>query len=142
MIHPLKNFPQVNVFRVHHWWYIKASLITPHSDKSLNKRFIMNDKKKRYIAWVSVSFLLFILFFINVGSSRYGLFTSDIDHTFVYDILYDVFRGIGMRRNTASNTAYFLWFAFLTGGLYFAWRYRYKTAELLTKYLKKIHEKV
>lgn len=102
----------------------------------------MNDKKMRYISWVSISLLLFILFFMNTGPSRYGLFTTHIEYTLAFDIFKDLLQGLSIRRHTASDTAYFLWFVFLTAGSYLAWRYRYKTAALITRYIKKIHEKV
>ncbi|WP_345888178.1 hypothetical protein [Shewanella algae] len=102
----------------------------------------MSDKTIRYIAWATGSLIVLAILFINDGSfSRYGLFASEIKDTMIYDFLIDIVREFGVYLSTARSWAYFLWFACLGGGIFISWKYRFKTADIVGKIFKNIHEK-
>lgn len=102
----------------------------------------MTDKNVRYISWGVGSLLVLAILFLNDGSfSRYGLFASEIKHTMMYDFLKDLVREFGTRSSTSRTIAYFLWFGCFGGGVFISWKYRFKTANIVKKITKSIHEK-
>ncbi len=103
----------------------------------------MNDKTMRYIGVGMGSLITLLILYLNDGSfSKYGFFASDIKHTIIYNLLKDIVREFGAHYSTGRSLAYFLWFTCLAVGVWFSWKIRFKIANVITKILKSIDEKV
>jgi len=102
----------------------------------------MSNKTIRYIAiMLGVITTLIVTFSADSSYIRSGMFDSEVERTLLYNILKDIIKAFGAYTSTSKKWAYFLWFIFLIGGLYSAWRFRFKTASIITKISKSIHEK-
>jgi hypothetical protein len=99
----------------------------------------MSEKTIRYITWASTSLVVIAFLFIRGRYSfGHGLFTSEIEYTMVFNFVeHFVSSYLAIKR-----WGYFLWFVCLGGGLFISWKYRFKTASIISNVFKNINEKV
>lgn len=108
--------------------------------KILINKTSLTDKAIKYIGLITGVLLTFILLLINEEPFRYGLFTSEIKYTWLYDFLRrDIIGGYG---SGAKNLAYFLWYLCLSVGILLSWKFRIKVSNLISKILTKIHKEI
>ena len=102
----------------------------------------MSNKSFRYIAWGLGSVITIVILFINDRSfQRYGFFASDINKTIAFEFFEDIARAFGAGYSGAEDGAYFLWYCTLVIGIYASWKFRHKTAGLITRVVNNIDEK-
>ncbi len=100
------------------------------------------NKFERYCAWAVGSILILGVMFINNSSFvRYGFFASNINQTMMFDLLQNIFGGIGKYSNS-RNYSYFSWFVCFSLGILLSWKCRFDVAEILKKLLMKIHNNI
>lgn len=101
----------------------------------------MNDKVVRYLAVGVGALVTLAILYLNGGSFvHHGLFASKIKYTMVFHLLKTCTK-VFVSSSTAGDWAYLLWFACLGGGVFLSWKSRFKTAGVLAKVIKTIHEK-
>lgn len=129
---------------------IKNSEFISHKLKNTvcNKTTLINetsltDKAIKYFGLFVGVLLVFILLLINENTFGYGLFANDIYNTWVYNFLIENI--VGSEKYYDSDEeflAYFLWFLCFGIGVFLSWKYRVKTANLISKILTKIHKEI
>ena len=100
----------------------------------------VNEKIVRYISiGIGVLITFIILHIYNESFVDGGLFAWYIQDTMVFELLRGFTHEIDYRND--EEIAYFLWFVCFGGGVFLSWKYRVKTAGVLIKMIKALHEK-
>ena len=100
----------------------------------------INEKIVRYISiGIGVLITFIILHIYNESFVDGGLFAWYIQDTMVFELLRGFIHEIDYRND--EEIAYFLWFVCFGGGVFLSWKYRVKTAGVLIKMIKAVHEK-